>query len=307
MYFCINFKEVKYTTFFFAVILLCTTLIGCDPDVNESLETKSQLEEMETYLKDKGLNREYKFSNAGFYYKVLTLGDGSPARGSQIIYTHLSIVDFRSKTVYYDNFAKGELLPINVTQSISAISQMMNFVNTKSENANAVAGKIEALVPSNLAYRTQGSDLVPPNTPLIITLEIEDVYNLQQQQTKELALLAEVVKQDRYKGFTFDSPLYYKISKLGTGRNINSNQVLNMSYRYADINQPDVTLFKTDGIQPIQLGNLPADLVRSLSLLRISDSQAQFVLPSTAAFGIFGNEYVKPNTNLFFEITVGKN
>ena len=291
---------MKYLRRLIWVSILTISFFSCEKDTNVGLQNEQELEEIRNYLEANNLEEIFRFSSSGYFYKILELGDGDRLSGSKVVYGKMSYKKFKTEDKpYYSNFDSGELLPISLQNSIPIITQLTNQIRAKGEEK---AGRIQAIVPSKLAFGEYGSDLVPKNTILEFELEIEEVYKDEVQFTQDTTFLATAMKKSPYDTFTFElkSGIYYKIEKLGEGDNISSDETIQMNYQYFDFREPSKELFRSSGLTNTK--NLPRGFQLGLSLLRRKGAKATFVIPSTLAFGIFGNSFVKPKTILIIEV-----
>lgn len=116
--------------------------------------------EGEEFLKEKANQPGYKKTESGLVYKVLKEGTGANFKDDDIV-----LINYRGSFIDGEEFdASGEKpVPFNLQQVIPGFAEMVKLMKP--------GQKVEAILPSDLAYGPEGNRSIKPNQTLIFEVE----------------------------------------------------------------------------------------------------------------------------------------
>lgn len=102
----------------------------------------------------------YKKTASGLVYKVITEGKGENFTDQDVV-----MVKYVGKHIDGSEFdsSKGEAVPFPLTQVVKGFAEMLKLMKP--------GGKVEAIIPGELAYGVNGNQGIGPNETLIFEME----------------------------------------------------------------------------------------------------------------------------------------
>lgn len=188
------------------VVSLFSFLISCEEVVNTTTLTQAEKEDqiIRDYLADQGIT-EYQSTTSGIYYRYLEENATAPHPGDNRVYDmgytgQLLYGDiFDSSILREDTFnveiGTGRIYNGMVETEVAALDtsggREFDTVMCTSYSGSVIAGWVAALdiikehermefyIPSQLAYGSVGSGLIPPNTPIkfeMVTYNVNPIF-----------------------------------------------------------------------------------------------------------------------------------
>lgn len=115
-------------------------------------------------------------TESGLQYKVLEEGSGEQPTEEEVVEMHV-VGKLPDGTVFDDTHEQGKPVPIPITQLVPGWKEAMLKMKTGST--------WEIVLPPEIAFGEQGiEDVIPPNTVVILEVELIDVLNQQEFQQK---------------------------------------------------------------------------------------------------------------------------
>jgi len=150
----------------FTAVILMLSVVSCDP--TKKLE-KQEEEDIQTYLTQ---NSQLNFvkQKSGLYYYEAAAGTGiSPVMADSAYVKYVE--KFLDGTVIASNVASGKLLGFKVGDIFPGFDEGVTLMK--------VGGKSTLLIPSKLAYGSNGSyPNIPGYTPLLFDVELVKAVSL---------------------------------------------------------------------------------------------------------------------------------
>jgi FKBP-type peptidyl-prolyl cis-trans isomerase FkpA len=156
-------KKFSKSVFFFLTISLIVILVSCDPSKKYE---KAEKDAINNYLAANS-SSNYVHQESGLYYLEVLAGTGRQPVANDTVYV-----------VYTGKFLNGNMFDTNVggNQLVFAVGQG-GMLPGFEEGIMLMkeGGKATILVPSNLAYGTQGYYTIPGYTALLFDIELAKV------------------------------------------------------------------------------------------------------------------------------------
>lgn len=113
----------------------------------------------EAFLNKKAKEAGYKKTASGLVYKVLKEGNGANFTDSDVV-----LVNYRGTHINGKEFdASKEPVPFNLKQVVPGFAEMIKLMKP--------GMKVEAILPSDLAYGSDGNPVIGPNETLVFEIE----------------------------------------------------------------------------------------------------------------------------------------
>ncbi len=257
---------------FFALLL--STISACKKDYD-----KIDTERIEAYLKDKGLTAQKTAS--GVYFIIEKDGTGAkPVASSEVT------VKYKGYTLDGSEFDKGDSLIINLSQTIKGWQDGMQ------EFKKGGSGKI--LIPSSLAYGSDGAGPIGANEPVVFDIKLLDI------DVTDRANKAELKTYAAKKGWVLDSlpsGLFYVIDKQGTGANPTISSTVTVTYK--GYTSDDKVFDGSTATFP--LSNVIVGWQQGIPLFK-KGGKGRLLIPSKLAYGIKGSGNIKPRQPIIFDV-----
>ncbi len=126
------------------------------------------MDEGKRFLEENARKEGVFTTPSGLQYRVLQQGEGPrpEARGEVEVHYEGKLLD---GSVFDSSYARGEPISFLLAQVIPGWQEGVQLM--------PVGSKYEFYIPPQLAYGTRGvPDVIPPNAPLIFTVELLRVY-----------------------------------------------------------------------------------------------------------------------------------
>ncbi len=114
----------------------------------------------EAFLEEKAAQQGYTKTESGLVYKVLKEGSGSNFKDGDVV-----LVNYRGTHINGEEFdSNGDKpIPFDLSQVIPGFAEMVKLMKP--------GQKVEAIIPSDLAYGIEGSRSIKPNETLVFEME----------------------------------------------------------------------------------------------------------------------------------------
>jgi FKBP-type peptidyl-prolyl cis-trans isomerase FkpA len=237
----------------------------------------------------------------GIYYKILTQGTGAEIDYPDTISYVYTIQSFDRKYAVTDtvlNHFFGYLGHVTPNGLMLSIRNDLKFKG----------GKMRVLVPSHLAYGTNGvgsgsstvtNNRIAGNQCLDYTINL-----INDQNTYDDMVINNYIKANNLTGYTKNPDgLWYKIITPGNGNSVNDNSSVTCNYKLSLMNNtyPD-TLYATNTFTFGDLKSLTDGAHEGLKLVKGGNGSAlSLLVPSRLGYGTPGNTGVPANACLRFE------
>ncbi len=232
---------------------------------------------------------DYHISDSGLKYYDFVVGDGDQPEAGQT-----AIIDFTmwsedgARIESTDDVGKPFVFPIGVGQMLEGLDEGVLTMN--------VGGKRQLVVPPELAFGEQGTNVVPPNTALIFEVELIAVIPVPEAADQT------IVDEGDYT--TSESGLKYYDIVAGEGDSPEVGQlaVVHFTGWLIDGTKFDSTIDSGLPITfPYGIGQMISGLDEGVGSMKVGGKR-QLVVPSELGLGDQDNGVVPPNSTLIFEI-----
>jgi len=271
-----NNSTIKFSLIF---ILGLFTLISCKKEVDyQQLETVAR----EKYLLDSNITTLP--TQSGLYYTETLAGTGEvPVTGQFITIAYegqfLDGQIFGKDTVSFE-FGAGKV--------IAGLEEALSYMKP--------GGKATLIIPSNLAFGSTGTDIIPAYTTIIFKIELIEIFDAELREIElrnNYISVNEIVTEPTYTG------LYYIETLAGTGPLPLNGQTVSVNYvgRFLDGKVFDSGSFE------FKIGDnlVIAGFNEGVSYMK-KNGKATLIIPSKLAYGKNGNSKIPPFTTLIFEL-----
>ena len=276
-----NIHNFNKSTFKLSLIFLLGlfTLMSCKKEVDlQQVETT----EREKYLLDSNITTEP--TPSGLYYIETLTGTGSVP----VIGQYVTII-YEGQFLNGDIFAKDTVpFEFGTGTVIPGLEEALSYMKP--------GGKSTLIIPSNLAFGSAGTKVIPPYTTIIFKIELIEIFNAELREIElrnNYLLLNEIVKEPTFSG------LYYIETLAGSGPLPLNGQTVSVNYvgRFLDGKVFDSGTFE------FQLGGsqVIAGFEEGVSYMK-KDGKATLIIPSKLAYGKNGNTKIPPYTTLIFDL-----
>lgn len=253
-----------------------------------------------------GCNKERKIvtMDSGIMYADDTLGTGREAKAGDLITIHFRVWTIKDSTDYFTDWSNDTS---KVSQSLANSKETGSpFKFVLGEN-DFVKGADEAIagmktggtrtiiIPSNLAYGSQGEGAVPPNTNLKVVVELLDAKD---------AIHATKWKIDSSKIKTTKSGLKYYIVEQGTGVKPDSGSIVTVNYTgwLSDGKKFDSSVERDEPIVfTLGIGQVIPGWDEGIKLLN-KGTKAVLIIPPALAYKGRQVGPIPPNSTLTFDV-----
>jgi len=129
------------------------------------VQINKEIQMIEDYILEHSL--DMKKTKSGIHYKIESLGNGwGPVLDSEVT------LNYKGKLLngetFWSTYTNGQPLKITLRESIRAFNEIIPMMRE--------GGKVNMIIPSNLAYGREGwGNKIPPDAVLIYDLELVDV------------------------------------------------------------------------------------------------------------------------------------
>lgn len=148
--------------FIFSGLLALISLVSCDPSVNmDDLEAKEKLDISNFMSNNDTIDFERKSS--GLYYYNLVAGTGPRAEAQDTAYVFYAL-QYLTTQIFETNLGTSDTLkvPVNDEKLLLGFKEGLSYMNE--------GGKAILVLPSSLAFGSQGSYYVSPYTPFLLQI-----------------------------------------------------------------------------------------------------------------------------------------
>lgn len=157
----IYYNTLKHL-FIFSGLLALISLVSCDPSVNmDDLEAKEKLDISNFMSNNDTIDFERKSS--GLYYYNLVAGTGPRAEAQDTAYVFYAL-QYLTTQIFETNLGTSDTLkvPVNDEKLLLGFKEGLSYMNE--------GGKAILVLPSSLAFGSQGSYYVSPYTPFLLQI-----------------------------------------------------------------------------------------------------------------------------------------
>lgn len=292
----------KLSGYTLALIGLTVLFASCKKDY-ESAQTIDSTK-IKAYIAANNLTTMVEDSaKTGYYYQILTPGTGDTYKLTDSVLYSAEAKGLENGTVY---IAKPDFYNLGTfvayTGGVSATSTRTGLsipALTDVIKKLKPGGSARILLPSYLAWGRNGSDNIPPNENIDITVT---TYADKSQTALDDRLIAEFIST---KGLTMTkdpSGVYYSISAVGSGTYpITKYSTFNATYtgRYKD-----GTVFDSNTDLSFTLSATIQGWIDVLPGKLEKGGKMRMIIPSRLAYGTTGNGSVPANAILDFDIEI---
>ncbi|MBW4888936.1 FKBP-type peptidyl-prolyl cis-trans isomerase [Mucilaginibacter sp. HMF5004] len=294
---------MKITTICIAVLLI-TALISCKKSNNEQTIEQFDEDAIQDYIKQNGLTAMKKDTSggdtAGVYYQILTPGTGK-------------VMDYPDKINYTYQFAAFDGSYVTTDTIANHANTYVGYLSPKGLEhgikniLRRKGGRIRMLIPSHLAYGTNGvsSGTTRLNGNQCLDYIVSVVDN---QASYDDISIKNYIKTYNLSGFTKTaSGLYYKVTKAGTGTSaVTINSVVGVQYTGYLFNQTVFDSANTsDGTAGLttSMYNVIAGWQEGLPKIT-TGGKIILLIPSGRAYGDSANSGIPAFSCLRFDINL---
>jgi len=157
----IYYNTLKHL-FIFSGLLALISLVSCDPSVNmDDLEAKEKLDISNFMSNNDTIDFERKSS--GLYYYNLVAGTGPRAEAQDTAYVFYAL-QYLTTQIFETNLGTSDTLKVLVNDEklLLGFKEGLSYMNE--------GGKAILVLPSSLAFGSQGSYYVSPYTPFLLQI-----------------------------------------------------------------------------------------------------------------------------------------
>lgn len=157
----IYYNTLKHL-FIFSGLLALISLVSCDPSVNmDDLEAKEKLDISNFMSNNDTIDFERKSS--GLYYYNLVAGTGPRAEAQDTAYVFYAL-QYLTTQIFETNLGTSDTLKVLVNDEklLLGFKEGLTYMNE--------GGKAILVLPSSLAFGSQGSYYVSPYTPFLLQI-----------------------------------------------------------------------------------------------------------------------------------------
>jgi len=157
----IYYNTLKHL-FIFSGLLALISLVSCDPSVNmDDLEAKEKLDISNFMSNNDTIDFERKSS--GLYYYNLVAGTGPRAEAQDTAYVFYAL-QYLTTQIFETNLGTSDTLKVLVNDEklLQGFKEGLSYMNE--------GGKAILVLPSSLAFGSQGSYYVSPYTPFLLQI-----------------------------------------------------------------------------------------------------------------------------------------
>jgi FKBP-type peptidyl-prolyl cis-trans isomerase len=288
------------------LLLIAIGFISCKkhtvyPDIKQYDQTQ-----IGTYIQAHGLNQMKRDTaggdTTGIYYQILT---PPPTTGQVLTYPNYVAFVFTVSTLD-GKFTQSDTLNNNHVYDLLGHIPNHSYIAYGVELAllndlKRAGGKIRVLVPSHLAYGTDGygtgstasATRILGNESLDYTITVidnrpNDPAN-DQQKTYDDMVIKNYLGANSLTGYTKTADgLYYKITTPSTGTNkVTENSIVTATYTATLLDGVQFQGFTTTGGTPVTISNQVQGVKEGLALVSTGAS-ISLIMPSGIAYGNFG-------------------
>jgi FKBP-type peptidyl-prolyl cis-trans isomerase FkpA len=293
------------------IVLAVYFLTGCVKDNSEELKAEEQ-RLLDQYLKDHNITQEP--TSSGIYHIPLVEGAGdTPSDSSWVEFefvgelvdgtvfnTNIEIVA-QEHGMYLESFIYGPSRFQMAHIGIRGLKEGLQYMKA--------GGSSQFIIPSDQAFGGGYSEVVPPYSTLIYTIDLTAVFddpNLYEEEQ-----IQQFLDQIAHVTEPTESGLYYMEELKGTGDTIQPGDLVQIWYkgyfldgRVFDSNREGVVMERT-----LPDDNLIQGINEGLMLMR-EGSKGILIIPHDLAYGSqgvtdpYGNYIIPPYKTVVFEIEV---
>ena len=269
---------------YFFTLIVIFSMISCDND--DSIETidynKQNEKEILDYIAKHNLDATK--SSTGLYYVIEEKGNGKTPDINSVV-----TVKFKGTladgTIFNETDELG--LALDLQTLILGMQEGIPYFN--------IGGKGILLIPSKLAYGTNGYEgVIPPGSIIIVEIELLDI-DFEKQNEEDIL---NYINENNLNASRSDSGLYHVIDKEGTGEYPNSNSEVTVKYKgyYTDdkvFDQNDNTSFNLQQVIP--------GWTEGLTYFKKGGS-GMLLIPSKLGYGTRDHSVIPGGSVLIFDI-----
>lgn len=281
----------KYTI---PVFLLLAILVSCEKEY----ETIDVIDDrnVKEYIEQNKINAQ-EYQGTGIYFQVVSPGTGPELQYSDRVPAiitmrsldgnYVSVDTFNIANRYY-NFL-GYFNPEAIRLGVKEVLKRSN-------------GTVRMIVPSRLAFGRNGSNTIPGNASLDITVRVLDISKLDDYEDFTIRKYLEL---NSLTGFTKTaSGLYYKIGQPGTGSPITTDSTIVANYSGKLLNGFVFDRALAGSEATFSLNSLVKGWREAVPLIKQGGS-IRLIVPSSLGYGLDGSSPAIPAFSaLDFEINV---
>ncbi|MCF6169999.1 MAG: FKBP-type peptidyl-prolyl cis-trans isomerase [Bacteroidales bacterium] len=141
---------------FILLFVVTTTISSCKKD--EGVDQGAiDRELIDQYVAEKQLDG--RFTESGLFYVVVKEGNGEYPSATSLV-----TVSYKGYLLNGDVFDEGEYLTALLTNLITGWQEGIQLIDA--------GGKIKLVIPSHLAYGSQSTESIPPNSVLVFDITL---------------------------------------------------------------------------------------------------------------------------------------
>jgi FKBP-type peptidyl-prolyl cis-trans isomerase len=247
-----------------------------------------------TYLTENNIEAEELPS--GVHYAIEEEGTGLTPEANQLV--TIRYEQYLLDGTVINSTGPDSSVTFNISSALPGVQQSLLLLKE--------GGKGIFLIPSNLAFGTSSSDLIPPNSIFRFDLELVEVVTQEEQQERQqaadIAIITDYIANNEIENVdSTESGIYYFFEEEGEGDRPTASSAVTVRYTGYLLNGQvfDQTPGETTRTFPLS-GVIPG-WTEALQLFQ-RGSKGTILLPSAMAYGSTGTNGIPPNTVLAFDI-----
>jgi FKBP-type peptidyl-prolyl cis-trans isomerase FkpA len=289
------------TVITFSLVGLLAFAVGCKQDLAKRLSAdltaspttpfeRAQNDIINYCIKN---NFDAKRTESGVYYTLENEGTGAAPTDSAWVVMHYS-AEFLGGTKHSSSREGGEPVTLALTNDLKGLQEAFNTMK--------VGGKGKFMMPATMAFGPN----VPHNmqdSALIFDIEFLDIFDDKAQAKTDDELIQKYMTDNKLVAQKTPNGIYYILEKEGTGAQPSSDSQVEVHYKgtmLGDTTEFDSS-YKRGQTAKFGLAQVIPGWRQAIPLLKVG-GKGKFFIPSGLAYGPRGNQGIKPNSVLVFDV-----
>jgi FKBP-type peptidyl-prolyl cis-trans isomerase len=275
--------------FLIAILFGLLSCLDKDGDTGNAQLVK-EVKAIDEYL----ANSQYSvaYDGNGSRIEIVEFGDGAPPHKGQTVIVEYTARLFPEGTVFDQGTITDKVENINGTGFRRGVASIL-----KGSYANL-------FIPSDYAYGSKGTDVVPPNKTVVYNVHLVDVIRTAEEQTqfqKDTTTIHNYIKEKKIANAVMrPNGVWYTIDALGTGEYPELYDVVTFDFK--GIVMSNASVFDQGKLTNQSIFGLVDGLKLGMPFINEGGS-ATFYIPSGFGYGPEGSSpSIPPNANLIFEV-----
>lgn len=269
---------------------LVLTTVACNKDIDKNYDKENEADILK-YIETNNL--EVEKTPSGLYYIIDKKGEGlQPNSDNNVIVSYKS--SFINGKPFAESGEHGQVFSLQST--LPGLAEGLALLNE--------GGEAKLILPSRLAFGNQDYSSIPAGSVLVFDIKVIATENgidkiNENQITKYLEDndITNAAKKST-------SGLYYIIDSLATGDKPNINSTVEVKYKGSFLNGDVFDETKEDTAHFILQRLIPG--FQEGLLLMSEGSSGKFIIPSSLAYGFYGQSGIPPGAVILFDVELIK-